>query len=399
MARKLRIISLLLVVVVLVSSCNLPGPGGDGESDLMSTAAAQTVEVMLTQAAVPGSTLEVTHAANATTSAEVATITAISISTNTPQPTSTLRPTNTQVFTATPLPCDQASFVEDVTVPDGTEFNVGQSFTKTWRLRNAGSCTWTTAYEVVFFGGEQMNGPMDLNLTGNVYPGQTVDITLSLKAPNTAGTYRGNWKLRNDRGQVFGLTNGNPFWVEIKAKAILAPPAIALEVYNFANNMCTGEWKTYPPFGDIPCPGTTSDTEGFVVLVGNPVMEDGNPAGQPGIQTHPRYDPNGLIQGKFPPMVIPAGSRFLAKIGCRSGGAACNVKYQLNYYVDGDPTLKSFGTWTETYDSSIRDLNIDLSSLAGKSIQFIFIVTANGDSAQDWAMWINPRIMQFGPGT
>jgi len=347
--------------------------------------------VMLSQAAVPGSTLEVTHSANMPTNTVAPTNTAQPISTNTPQPT------NTQVFTATPLPCDQATFVEDVTVPDGTEFNVGQSFTKTWRLRNAGSCTWTTAYEVVFFSGEQMSGPMDLNLTGNVYPGQTVDITLSLKAPNTAGTYRSNWKLRNASGQVFGLTNGNPFWVEIKTKAILAPPAIALEIYNFANNMCTGEWKTYPPFGDIPCPGTTSDTAGFVVLVGNPVMEDGNPAGQPGIQTHPRFDPNGLIQGKFPPMIVPAGSRFLARIGCRQGGAACSVKYQLNYYADGDPTLKSFGTWTETYDGSIRDLNIDLSSLTGKSVQFIFVVTADGNSAQDWAMWINPRIMQYSP--
>ena len=390
MGKKIRIVSLILIPIVLLSSCNLPGPKGD-ESDLMSTAAAQTVEVMLTQTSVQGSTLDATYAANMLTNTVAPTNTALPISTITP------RPTNTQIFTATPQPCDQATFVEDVTVPDGTEFNVGASFTKTWRLRNAGSCTWTPAYAVVFVSGDQMSGPYDLNLTGNVYPGQTVDITLGLKGPSPAGTYRGNWKLRNASGQVFGLTNGNPFWVEIKTKAILAPPAIALEIYNFANNMCTGEWKTYPPFGDIPCPGTTSDTAGFVVLVGNPVMEDGNPAGQPGIQTHPRFDPNGLIQGKFPPMIVPAGSRFLARIGCRQGGAACSVKYQLNYYADGDPTLKSFGTWTETYDGSIRDLNIDLSSLTGKSVQFIFVVTADGNSTQDWAMWINPRIMQYSP--
>lgn len=394
MARIARIAGLLLIAAIGISSCNLPGPGAGDESDLMSTAAAQTVEVMLTQAA-GGATQSVTHAANAPTNAAAATNTALALSTNTPQPTYTPLPTNTQIFTATPLPCDMATFVDDITVPDGTEFNVGQSFTKTWRLRNAGSCTWTTAYAVVYVSGDQMSGPVDLNLTGNVYPGQTVDITLGLKAPNTAGTYRGNWKIRNDKGQVFGLTNGNPFWVDIKAKAILAPPVMALEVYNFATSMCSAEWKTYPPLGAIPCPGTTSDEEGFVVMVGNPTMEDNNPAGQTSIETHPRFDPNGLIQGKYPPVVVTGNSRFLTKIGCRQNGGACSVKYQVNYYADGDPTLKSLGTWTETYDGSLRDINIDLSSLSGKSLQFILVVTADGNSAQDWAIWINPRIMKY----
>ena len=31
---------------------------------------------------------------------------------------------------------DRAQFLADVTVPDGTRFDPGQAFTKTWKLRN-----------------------------------------------------------------------------------------------------------------------------------------------------------------------------------------------------------------------------------------------------------------------
>ena len=40
--------------------------------------------------------------------------------------------------------CDQAQFVSDLTVPDGSSFAPGATFTKTWRLKTIGTCTWTT---------------------------------------------------------------------------------------------------------------------------------------------------------------------------------------------------------------------------------------------------------------
>src|SRR3990170_378646 len=63
--------------------------------------------------------------------------------------------------------CDWAKFIADVTVPDGTSFNGSTPFTKTWRLKNIGSCTWTTAYALVFSSGEQMAGPLTVNLPYN----------------------------------------------------------------------------------------------------------------------------------------------------------------------------------------------------------------------------------------
>jgi hypothetical protein len=99
---------------------------------------------------------------------------------------------------------DDAEFVEDVTVPDGTEFTSGQSFTKTWRLRNNGTCTWNTGYQLTFKTGEQMDAPAVVSVTASVSPGETLDISVDMSAPATPGEYTGTWRLANVEGEAFG---------------------------------------------------------------------------------------------------------------------------------------------------------------------------------------------------
>ncbi len=71
----------------------------------------------------------------------------------------------------------------------------GQEFIKTWRLQNTGTCTWSNGYALIFKNGDQMNGASPLPLTGSIAPNSNVDISVTLKAPGTPGTYRGNWVL------------------------------------------------------------------------------------------------------------------------------------------------------------------------------------------------------------
>ncbi len=133
-------------------------------------------------------------------------------------PTPTLTPTNTP--TATPLPCNKAEFVTDVTIPDGEDITIFDTFTKTWRLRNVGMCTWTLDYRVVFDHGDQMLAPDIAPITGGtVAPGATVDVSVPMEAPGTPGTYKGYWKLRGADGVLFGVgASGNvAFWVEIES--------------------------------------------------------------------------------------------------------------------------------------------------------------------------------------
>jgi hypothetical protein len=108
--------------------------------------------------------------------------------------------------------------VDDVTIPDNTEILPGQEFIKTWRLQNAGTCTWSDRYALIFVSGDQMNGNSPLPLTGSTAPGSTLDVSVTLKAPGTTGTYQGNWKLRDPSGVLFGSGAASPesFYVLIK---------------------------------------------------------------------------------------------------------------------------------------------------------------------------------------
>jgi hypothetical protein len=137
----------------------------------------------------------------------------------TPSPTITSTPTLFPTITSTSTRmtlCDQAAFVADVTVPDGTSFSPGFQFTKIWRLRNVGTCTWTNNYSLVFYRGDQMGGK-PINVPSMVAPGQTVDLAVGLVAPTLPGSYRGEWILRNASGASFGAgANGmRPIWVTI----------------------------------------------------------------------------------------------------------------------------------------------------------------------------------------
>ncbi len=134
---------------------------------------------------------------------------------------------------ATPLPpsptavCDRAAAGNpiDVTIPDETEFQPEQSFTKIWRLVNVGTCTWTRRYAARFFYGSLMEAPDVAYLAQEVPPGQSVEIAVDMVAPETPGTHQGNWKLQNADDQLFGIgpSGDAPFWVRI----VVALPATA----------------------------------------------------------------------------------------------------------------------------------------------------------------------------
>ncbi len=137
--------------------------------------------------------------------------------TNTPVP-----PTNTPVPTAVSY-CDWVKFIKDVTIPDGTQLSTSEVFTKTWRLENRGTCTWTPDYMLVYTSGDPMGPTTAVRLNTYVAPGQTIDISVTLTAPASAGYHIGYWMLRNSYGTLFGAGNkaNEAFYVEIKTKADL----------------------------------------------------------------------------------------------------------------------------------------------------------------------------------
>jgi hypothetical protein len=128
-------------------------------------------------------------------------------------------PTAQAVLTPTQV-CDRASPGNpiDITVPDGSSFEPGQVFTKTWRLLNTGSCTWTVDYSATWFSGEKFGAAPTVNLSGSVAPGKSIDISIDMAAPAQPGTYQSNWKLQDKAGVLFGIgpSGDAPFWVRIE---------------------------------------------------------------------------------------------------------------------------------------------------------------------------------------
>jgi len=124
----------------------------------------------------------------------------------------------TQTISPTPI-CNRALTGSpfDITIPDDTAMLPGQSFSKTWRLKNGGSCTWTSQYEVIFFSGDLL-GASQINYLGDtVQPGNSIDIILDMVAPNDPGIYQSNWELSDAQGKPFGIgpVGNAPFWVRI----------------------------------------------------------------------------------------------------------------------------------------------------------------------------------------
>jgi hypothetical protein len=203
--RKLIIFSLMILLSLSAAACNFPGR--QPTDDIFATSAALTVVARLTEAA-----MDTTPEPLATTPPPPAP--------TTPAPTHTESPpTATSTEAPTQLPCDRAQYLKDITIPDGTELEPGETFTKTWQIKNTGTCTWNTGYALIFDSGDSMGGPASKPIAAaNVAPQQTVDVSVDLTAPSKPGSYRGNWKLRNASGVEFGFgTAGKALiWVEIE---------------------------------------------------------------------------------------------------------------------------------------------------------------------------------------
>ena len=140
--------------------------------------------------------------------------TALAAPTNTPTPTSTvtplpvatlanIAPVATTIGVNPTSSCNMMSYVNDVTIPDNTAMTPGQTFTKTWKVRNSGTCAWEAGYKFAFTGGDAMSG-QTYTLPQSVPANTDVEISVAMTAPNKSGSVRGNWRMSTSAGQFFG---------------------------------------------------------------------------------------------------------------------------------------------------------------------------------------------------
>ena len=194
MRRKLLVIFLFLVL--MTSACG-----------------AQAPEETVTP------TLAETEVAIATTTATEASI----IITETPsvQATSATSTPETPIPTNPPDCVNSAAFVQDVTVADNDIIPAGTAFTKTWRVRNTGTCIWGPEYTLTHYSEERMLAPASVPLSVT-YPNQTVDISVDLIASSADGTHQGYFVIKNPAGLIMKIDNDSRLWVVITVSSALA---------------------------------------------------------------------------------------------------------------------------------------------------------------------------------
>jgi hypothetical protein len=351
--------------------------------EALYTQAAQTVSAQFTLTAAAVSPGVLTAIPPSATSLPTGTLTVP------PPPTVTLVPPTATPLpptpTPTPIPCNWAKFIEDVTVKDGTLFLPNAELRKTWRLKNIGSCSWSRDYRLVFSEGDRMDGPRVSQIGENVDPGEEVEVSVELVAPEKGGRYRGYWILSNPSGEEFGIGADatDAFWVEIK---VIGSDEFA---YDFVLSYCLARWSS--DAGRLTCPGEVGDNDGFVILVDKPEFEIGRVENEAALWTNPEDVDDGWIMGEYPEFKVEEGDRFKAVVGCQDGAQDCDVIFQFNYRI-GDGPVQIFWDSREEYDDSLTKVDLDLKPLAGQRVKFILGVLANGSPHDDEALWLSPRI-------
>ena len=234
-----------LVVIQPTSGVSLPTAQPTQITNAINTAVAQTIQAQtLTQAA-------------ATATSVPASATRIAVE----QPTATFAPAVTECQ-------DSAQYISDDGI-DGTTYVPNTSFTKTWTLKNTGSCYWDHSYLVSYISGATMTqqpGYFVVQQGQTIAPGQTVNISIGMTSPIEEGNYRSYWGLKKVDGPfmpIQGGTNGNSFYVKIKvnnggvADGKVTAASINIELERGSGTACTAD-ATYFVHATITADGPTT---------------------------------------------------------------------------------------------------------------------------------------------
>jgi hypothetical protein len=185
---------LIIVIVFLLGACSPKDIPATIFADPTVIGSPVSVQTMVSEMVMPTHTPEPSPTSTIPPTATL-----------TPKPVSTEEPTITSKAVAVVPACtNRATLVRHLSFSDGSSILSGYYFGKAWRIQNTGTCTWTTAYALVFSNGEQLNAPAETPLTREVPPGDTIDIQISMKAPDIANEYIGTWMLRDPNGTHFG---------------------------------------------------------------------------------------------------------------------------------------------------------------------------------------------------
>jgi hypothetical protein len=234
----------------------------------------------------------------------------------------------------TPAPCiDGMAWVADLTLDDKNmtappALQPGQQFSKGWRLRNAGTCEWSPDFSLTYRSGNTPAARMGGNnfkIGKTVAPGQTIDLSANLAAPQAPGVYQGFWQMANAGGRPFG----ERIWAGIRVPA----PAVAA-----------------PPPTQTPAPGISFSVDRTTINAGECVNFNWNVTGVKAVYFYPQGQPyqNFGVQGQGGKTMCPTATTVYELRVERQDGSTEVRQIQINVNaVAGAPVIAEFRSTPE----------------------------------------------------
>ncbi len=152
---------------------------------------------------------------------------------------------------------------------DGSTYAPNTPFTKSWTLKNSGSCPWDSRTLVYYLSGTTMTQQPGYFIARQgeiVEPGQSVNISIGMTSPVENGNYTAYWGLKNAEGEVIpiqGGANGNSFYVKIRVNngssdsGEVTTTSIDIEPEQGSGSTC-GASSTYLVHASISANGPTT---------------------------------------------------------------------------------------------------------------------------------------------
>ena len=144
--------------------------------------------------------------------------------------------------------------------------------------------------------------------------------------------------------------------------------------------------------GPLPFDGNEGDPRGFVLIRRPAQLQDGS-AQPAALETHPEWVDDGYMEGDFtlPAAILPA-DHLMARVGILAGSSVGQVRFSVFAVAENGTATPLTPVVANGTSQPPQALDVDLSRAAGARTVRLR-VDADGSSAQDWAVWVEPHVI------
>ncbi len=284
---------------------------------------------------------------------------------------------------------DEYSYVSDITVPDGMSITPHTMFTKTWYIRNTGTCMWNSNYKIVYHSGDEVGRAKSFPLlkAGNyIRPGESTAVSVEMLAPAEVGQqYSTFWALESDKGVRFGSGPAKNVYLSSNFRIDTS----FFVAQNFGSLICSDD------YGYFTCGTRNNDSgRGSVYFDETPMTESGRYQGTPGIAVMPPKGENTTVRFEFGPLRFPRGSWFYTNFCCRPESPTCNVQIRLYARESGygERLVQEINEWNDGFMGEWK-FKLDDVEVFDQDFTYIIEVQANGGvEPDDLILFTNMKI-------